>query len=116
MGLATGRLVVLLALATPVLAQAAEELPAALAHLDELVTRRDQPGGAAELDAELMAALKAHPGEFEVLWRIARWKSWLADGGTYEKYMGKALKLDPGLGRGMPLVAMGRYYGALPWP
>jgi tetratricopeptide (TPR) repeat protein len=54
--------------------------PAALlADVDAAWRRRDEPGALDELRRKLEAAEKAAPGDYEVLWRLARLHFWIAD-------------------------------------
>jgi hypothetical protein len=69
------------AAAVPVAAVSAPspELAALLAEVDAAYAIRDQPG---KMDASLAAVTKAEklaPGDYEVLWRMARHWYWLAD-------------------------------------
>ncbi|MFZ5469351.1 MAG: tetratricopeptide repeat protein [Myxococcota bacterium] len=64
----------------------------ATARIDALWARRDEPVSAKEMDAAVSEALKAHGGEYEVLWRASRHKFWLADGAKddrLKKQLGK---------------------------
>ncbi len=48
-------------------------------HLDALHARRDDAALLKELEARLAEALKRTPGDYEVLWRAARARSWAAE-------------------------------------
>jgi hypothetical protein len=50
------------------------------ADLDALWAKRDDAAASQKLEAQLQADLAAKPGEYELLWRAARWRSWMADG------------------------------------
>jgi tetratricopeptide (TPR) repeat protein len=50
-----------------------------LAEVDALHKRRDDPAALAAIRAKLAEAEKAAPGDYEVLWRLARLHFWLAD-------------------------------------
>lgn len=66
-------------------AQAGQELRALLAEVDAAYAQRDAPGAMEAMRAKLEEAEKRAPGEYEILWRLARHYFWLAD--------------DPGLAR-----------------
>ncbi|HLL53890.1 MAG TPA: tetratricopeptide repeat protein [Myxococcaceae bacterium] len=78
----------------------------ALATLDDLYARRDDPAAVKELQASLDAALKATPDDYDLLWRASRLSYWVADGfpdGDQKKKLGRqgwdiaerALKKNP---------------------
>jgi len=62
-----------------------QETPAArapkdlLAEIDAAYRRRDEPGTVDAMRAKLEDAEKRWPGDYEVLWRLARHHFWLAD-------------------------------------
>jgi tetratricopeptide (TPR) repeat protein len=59
---------------------AARHAPRALLdELDALYRRRNDPAALTGLRTRLAEAEKAHPGDFEILWRLARLDFWLAD-------------------------------------
>jgi hypothetical protein len=61
-------------------APAAERAPEALlAEIDAAYRRRDAPGVLDAMGAKLEAAEKRWPGDYEVLWRLARHYFWRAD-------------------------------------
>jgi hypothetical protein len=57
----------------------AGDLAALLAESDEAYARRDEAAELAVTKARLAEAEKLAPGDFEVLWRLARLNVWLAD-------------------------------------
>lgn len=62
--------------------EARGEVGALLAEADALYRRRDEPGAMDALRGRLAEAEKAAPGDYEVLWRLARLHFWLADDPT----------------------------------
>jgi cytochrome c-type biogenesis protein CcmH/NrfG len=55
-------------------------MPAAeLTEIDRRMHHRDAPGMPEAIAAAVEEALAAHPTDFEVLWRAARWKLWLLE-------------------------------------
>jgi tetratricopeptide (TPR) repeat protein len=78
------------ALPTPALAQAEppgagapgagrREVSALIARADAAYARRDEPGAVDEVRGALEQAERVAPGEYGVLWRLARLDFWLAD-------------------------------------
>jgi hypothetical protein len=53
--------------------------PATPEQIDEMWARRDEPGVAQQLEPAIRQALKANPGDFDLLWRAARERAWTAD-------------------------------------
>lgn len=91
--------------------------PDAIDGLDTLWKTRDEPASLKEADKLISDGLKANPNDYELLWRAARQRWWVADGATEEKlkrqlgkegwnYAERALKVKP---NGME----GHYYMAL---
>ena len=154
----------------PALALAEEDT---LGKLDALYARREDPAAVKELETAVQTALKATPDDYELLWRAARARYWVADGqpngdtkkrlakeawdlseralkknpkgvegsyfaalsiGAYSQAVGilsalaeglegkfndrldYAIKANPDIDHGGPLIAKGRYYFELPWP
>lgn len=64
--------------AAPAAAPAEAVSPAA--RLDELWKVRDQAEAIKECDKIVTDALKATPDDYDLLWRAARWRWWVADG------------------------------------
>jgi hypothetical protein len=60
-------------------AAAGGEVAALLADADAAYARRDEAGQAAVVGTKLAQAEKAAPGDYGVLWRIARINVWIAD-------------------------------------
>ena len=112
-------------LARPAAARPGEpgDLAALLAEADAAHARRDEPGQEALLRDKLEAAERLAPGDYEVLWRLARLHTWLADdpalGGDEKSrrgkrawdYAEKAIAADPGgfEGHYYAAVGMGNY-------
>ncbi len=65
--------------APPAAAAPAPDLARLLAESDEAYTRRDDPAQFGILKSRLAEAEKLAPGDFAVLWRLARLNVWLAD-------------------------------------
>ena len=89
--------------------------PEALASLDSQMARREDPATARALDAALTAALQAAPEDFELLWRAARMKAWLADGaqGKAKQELGKeAWALGDRAVKARPERVEGHYWAA----
>jgi tetratricopeptide (TPR) repeat protein len=85
--------------------------------LDRLYARRDQPGAPQELAARLADAPAAERDQFDVLWRVARFKVWQGEitedaeakrtlGGDAATLARRAMDLDP-------KRVEGHYYAAL---
>src|SRR4051812_41548622 len=72
------RFIFVLTAVLPVWAFAAD-LTETLRQLDATEAYRDDSARVPEIDKALDEALKAFPNEYEVLWRAARHKYWLAD-------------------------------------
>ena len=66
-------------------APAAPSSADAVAKLDELFTKRDDAVALKEADKVISDTLKAIPNDYEVLWRAARQRWWVADGAAEEK-------------------------------
>jgi predicted Zn-dependent protease len=85
--------------------------------LDQLFAGRDDPAFSQELDAVVAQSLREHPNDYEVLWRAARYKQWLADGTSDErlkKQFGKdAWDLGDRATRQEPHRVEGHYYSAV---
>ena len=79
-------------------AQAAAD-PANLSEMDSLWTRRDEPEAMKALEWKVQEALNAHPTDFEVLWRAARTRGWVADNAADLKVKGSLGKQAFDLGR-----------------
>jgi hypothetical protein len=85
--------------------------------LDALWLKRWDEGAAKELEGLLEAAIAQQPDNPAVVWRMARWKSWLADTAPPEKKKAlgkevwslgdKAIKLDPKGAEGHYFAAVG---------
>jgi tetratricopeptide (TPR) repeat protein len=58
---------------------AGEPLAAVLAEIDATWSRRDDPAVLATQQARLQEAMKQAPGDYGVLWRVARLNFWLSD-------------------------------------
>lgn len=58
---------------------AGEPLAALLAEIDATWSRRDDPAVLATQQARLQEAMKRAPGDYGVLWRVARLNFWLSD-------------------------------------
>jgi hypothetical protein len=95
---------------------AAAGLPAELVRLDALHARRDDPEAEKALDLALGQALKASPGEYELLWRASRLRAWRADGATDDRLKKQLGKEGWDLGdraiRANRQRAEGHYYAA----
>jgi hypothetical protein len=50
------------------------------ADLDALWAKRDDAASGQKLEEQLQAGLTAKPDDYELLWRAARWRFWMADG------------------------------------
>ncbi len=73
-------LVAVLSLGAPPARADAPPTPAeAAARADDLNKRRDDPGALAQQKAVLEQALAAAPGDYGLLWRLARWYAWRGD-------------------------------------
>lgn len=95
---------------------AAEPAPASLiAELDAQYAARGGEGDKVA-DQGISAALKAHPGDYEVLWRASRLRWWIADGATGErlkKQVGKeSWNLAERAVQANPKGVEGHYYAA----
>lgn len=70
-----------LLLAVALLAASARADPAIVAaSLDTLWATRDDPEAIKQTDAAISAGLKESPADYEILWRAARFRWWIADG------------------------------------
>lgn len=58
---------------------------ALLAEIDAIYRERDAPGAMERMGAKLEDAEKRWPGDYEVLWRLARHNFWLADAPDLER-------------------------------
>jgi hypothetical protein len=67
------------------LQDAPAEGAALLGEIDAAYERRDEPGAMEGMRAKLEEAEKRAPGDYEVLWRLARHYFWLADDPTLPK-------------------------------
>jgi tetratricopeptide (TPR) repeat protein len=72
-------MLVLLALAPEVHALTPPQVSALLQQSDAAYSRRDEAGALEEARAALEEAERAAPGDYEVLWRLARLEFWVAD-------------------------------------
>jgi hypothetical protein len=103
-------------LALPALAQ-----PAApgdvVSKLEELWKTRDDAASMKATDEAISEGLKAFPDDFEILWRAARYRWWLADGATEEKFKKQIAKegwlLAERAVKAKPDGMQGHYYVAL---
>jgi hypothetical protein len=103
-------------LALPALAQ-----PAApgdvVSKLDELWKTRDDAASMKATDEAITEGLKAFADDFEILWRAARYRWWLADGATEEKFKKQIAKegwlLAERAVKARPEGMQGHYYVAL---
>lgn len=87
-----------------------------LAKLDALWKQRGDAAAAKEQEALLEAGAKQWPDVPGVLWRLARWKAWVADSASPErkKALGKETwALGDRITKLDPKSAEGHYYGAL---
>jgi tetratricopeptide (TPR) repeat protein len=75
------------ALSLALLAASTAQADPVLARIDALLAQRDEIAAATALEAELLAALKSRGEDFEVLWRAARFASWVAEGAIDERLM-----------------------------
>lgn len=66
-------------------AAAAPDAASFVATLDELWKTRDTAASAKATDEAIRDGLKAFPTDYEILWRAARFRWWVADGTTDEK-------------------------------
>lgn len=110
----------LILLSQPALAQDAAPAPDAAAFvtkLDELWKGRDAAESTRENDAVIRDALKAFPSDYELLWRAARIRWWVADGLTDEKLKKQIAKEGWNYAKraveAKPQGAEGKYYTAL---
>jgi hypothetical protein len=87
------------------------------ATIDSLWNDRDNPETMQKIKADVDAALRAHPNDFEALWRAARLKQWLADGEKNKEQKmleGKeAWALGDQATKANPKAVEGYYYAAL---
>ncbi len=74
-----------LSAAPPQAAAAAKAPRALLDEIDALYKTRDAPGALDAMGAKLGEAVKQYPGDYEVLWRIARHDFWISDDPTLDK-------------------------------
>jgi hypothetical protein len=85
--------------------------------LDELWKTRDDPSSMKTSDGLIADGLKAFPEDFEILWRAARFRWWVADGASEEKlkkqiakegwlYAERAVKARPDAVQGHYYVAV----------
>jgi hypothetical protein len=97
----------------PALAATPEEL----ASLDGLYARRGELEAAKQQDEALDKAVKSSPEDFEVLWRLARWRQWQAEGATdakVKKSLGRQVwELGDRARKLAPARIEGHYYAAL---
>jgi tetratricopeptide (TPR) repeat protein len=109
------RVSALLNLLIPVLAWA--DAAQVAERLDQLFAARDDPAVSQELEGAVGQSLRDYPDEYEVLWRAARYKQWLADGTSDErlkKQFGKeAWELGERAIRQDPNRVEGHYFSAL---
>src|SRR4051812_27501917 len=90
-----------------------------IATLDALYATRDDPESVKGSDAAISAGVKESPADYEILWRAARFRWWVADGVGSEQlklkkqlakeawnYADRALKAKPG-------ALEGHYFKAL---
>jgi hypothetical protein len=103
-------------LAVPALAQPASPADV-VTRLDELWKVRDDAASMKEIDAAISEGLKAFPEDFEILWRGARYRWWLADGATEERFKKQIAKegwlLAERAVKAKPEGMQGHYYVAL---
>lgn len=101
--------------ALPVLA-AEPASPETLAELDALYANRGAGAGDKAFLEAISAAVKAHPEDYEVLWRASRFKWWVADGATDAKMKERRGKEGWELAEravaANPKGAAGHYYAA----
>jgi tetratricopeptide (TPR) repeat protein len=69
----------------PQAAAAARAPRSLLEEVDALYRKRDAPGVLDAMGAKLGAAEKQYPGDYEVLWRIARHDFWISDDPSLDK-------------------------------
>lgn len=85
--------------------------------LDELWKTRDTAEAIKDSDAQIREGLKAFPADYELLWRAARVRWWVADGLTDEKLKRQIAKEGWNYAKraveAKPQGAEGRYYTAL---
>lgn len=78
---------------------------------------RDQPGVWEKLQSQTDELLRAHPNDFEALWRAARMKQWKADGETDMQAKAREGQQAWALGdratQANPKAVQGYYYAAL---
>ncbi len=90
-----------------------------LEEIDRLYEDRDAPGALDTMGAKLADAVKRYPGDYEVLWRIARHDFWISDDPDLDKkeksrigkiawdYGDKATAADPARVEGWNFAAAG---------
>ncbi len=105
-----------------VFAQDAAPEPAAdaasyVSKLDELWKARDSADSGKQNDDVIRTALKAFPNDYEILWRAARIRWWVADGVTEEKMKRQVAKEGWNFAKRAvdvkPQGAEGKYYTAI---
>ncbi len=110
---ALGAVAVLAQGAAPVAADAASFA----ARLDELWKTRDSADAVKANDEIIREGLKASPTDYEILWRAARIRWWVADGLTEEKLKKQVAKEGWNYAKraveAKPAGAEGKYYTAL---
>ncbi len=85
--------------------------------LEDLWKTRDDPASMKATDEAITEGLKAFPEDFEILWRAARYRWWVADGATDERLKKqvakegwslaeRAVKANPGAAQGHFYVAV----------
>jgi hypothetical protein len=88
-----------------------------LARMDELFLKRGDAAASKEEETLLAEAMKAGPDDPQVLWRQARWNSWMAGGlpnGDAKKNLGKQTwALGDKVVKLAPSMAEGHYFGAI---
>ncbi|MCU0701149.1 MAG: hypothetical protein MUC96_31965 [Myxococcaceae bacterium] len=103
-------------LAVPALAQPAASGDV-VSKLEELWKTRDDAASMKATDETISEGLKAFPDDFEILWRAARYRWWLADGATDEKFKKQIAKegwlLAERAVKAKPDGMQGHYYVAL---
>lgn len=103
-------------LAVPALAQPASAADVA-SRLDELWKSRDEAATLKTADEALTEGLKAFPDDFELLWRAARARWWVADGPVDEKLRKQVAKegwtFAERAVKAKPDAIQGHYYIAL---
>ncbi|MBL9037075.1 MAG: hypothetical protein JNG84_01050 [Archangium sp.] len=102
---------------TPAAEPAAAGAPDAAARFDELWKTRDDPATLKAADALIAESLKATPDTYDVLWRAARARWWVADGAaddTLKKQVAKeAWDFAARAQKAKPGALEGTYYTAL---